>query len=139
MDNRVTSLARRRALIAVRLNRPQEGELVAQRAGALRFGLYASARGAVAEDAPLCGLLDEGFTLPEVAWPQSLGRPFSFQSNSLLGVRAAVRAGLGIALLPHFRPTTIRRCNWCARCPRSCARSGSPTLPNSGAPRASGP
>ncbi|MNQ93587.1 LysR family transcriptional regulator [Cupriavidus campinensis] len=102
VDNRVTSLARRRAHIAVRLNRPHEGELVAQRAGTLRFGLYASTRGAVADDAPLCGLLDEGFTLPEVAWPQSLGRPFAFQSNSLLAVRAAVRAGLGIALLPHF-------------------------------------
>ena len=34
VDNRVTSLARRRAHIAVRLNRPQEGELVAQRAEA---------------------------------------------------------------------------------------------------------
>ena len=102
VDNRVASLARRRAHIAVRLARPQEGDMVAQRAGTLRFGLYGAAHGPVGDDAPLCGLLDEGFALPEVAWPQSLGRRFAFQSNSQLAVRAAVRGGLGIALLPHF-------------------------------------
>ncbi|GJG96293.1 LysR family transcriptional regulator [Cupriavidus pauculus] len=106
VDNRVTSLARRRAHIAVRLARPQEDSLVAQRAGTIHFGVYAPAgmAAAVAEsrDTPLCGLLDEGFALPEVEWPQALGRRFSFQSNSFLAVREGVRAGLGVALLPHY-------------------------------------
>ncbi len=103
VDNRIASLARRRAHIAVRLARPVEDTLVAQRAGALGFGVYAAANDARAEaDAPLCGLLDEGFALPEAAWPQTPGRRFVYQSNSLLAVREAVRAGLGVALLPHY-------------------------------------
>lgn len=106
VDNRVTSLARRRAHIAVRLARPQEESLVAQRAGTIQFGLYAptvmSAAVAESRDTPLCGLLDEGFSLPEVQWPLELGRRFSFQSNSFVAVREGVRAGLGVALLPHY-------------------------------------
>ena len=106
VDNRVTSLARRRAHIAVRLARPQEVSLVAQRAGTIQFGLYAptvmSAAVAESRDTPLCGLLDEGFSLPEVQWPLELGRRFSFQSNSFVAVREGVRAGLGVALLPHY-------------------------------------
>lgn len=106
VDNRVTSLARRRAHIAVRLARPQEDSLVAQRAGTIQFGLYAptvmSAAVAESRDTPLCGLLDEGFSLPEVQWPLELGRRFSFQSNSFVAVREGVRAGLGVALLPHY-------------------------------------
>lgn len=106
VDNRVTSLARRRAHIAVRLARPQEDSLVAQRVGTIHFGLYApaamSAAEANARETPLCGLLDEGFTLPEVQWPQAQARHFSFQSNSFLAVREGVRAGLGVALLPHY-------------------------------------
>jgi len=106
VDNRVTSLARRRAHIAVRLARPQEDSLVAQRAGTIQFGLYAptvmSAAVAESRDTPLCGLLDEGFSLPEVQWPLELGRRFSFQSNSFVAVREGVRAALGVALLPHY-------------------------------------
>lgn len=105
VDNRVTSLAKRRAHIAVRLARPQEDSMVAQRAGSIRFGLYApvgmSASQAESRDTPMCGLLDEGFALPEVDWPRAQQRRFSFQSNSFLAVREGVRAGLGVALLPH--------------------------------------
>lgn len=106
VDNRVTSLAKRRAHIAVRLARPNEDTMVAQRAGTAHFGLYApsgmQAAQAESRETPLCGLLDEGFALPEVDWPQTLERRYSFQSNSLLAVREAVRTGLGVALLPHY-------------------------------------
>jgi len=106
LDNRVASLARRRANIAVRLGRPQEDTMVAQRAGTVHFGLYAPAgmpvATAQASETPLCGLLDEGFTLPEVEWPRALERRFAFQSNSLLAVAEAVRCGLGVALLPNY-------------------------------------
>ncbi len=106
VDNRVTSLAKRRAHIAVRLARPNEDTMVAQRAGTAHFGLYAptgmSAAQAESRETPLCGLLDEGFALPEVDWPLGLERRFTFQSNSLLAVREAVRTGLGVALLPHY-------------------------------------
>lgn len=106
VDNRVTSLAKRRAHIAVRLARPQEDTMVAQRAGTMHFGLYAPsgmpAATAESRDTPLCGLLDEGFLLPEVEWPRAQARRFAFQSNSFLAVREGVRAGLGVALLPHY-------------------------------------
>ncbi|MEN7526478.1 MULTISPECIES: LysR family transcriptional regulator [unclassified Cupriavidus] len=106
VDNRVTSLAKRRAHIAVRLARPQEDTIVAQRAGTMHFGLYAPSgmSTAVAEsrDTPICGLLDEGFALPEVEWPQAQARRLAFQSNSFFAVREGVRAGLGVALLPHY-------------------------------------
>ncbi|WP_244785606.1 LysR family transcriptional regulator [Cupriavidus pauculus] len=106
VDNRVTSLAKRRAHIAVRLARPKEDTMVAQRAGTIHFGLYAPADmpAALADsrDTSMCGLLDEGFSLPEVEWPLAQARRFSFQSNSLLAVREGVRAGLGVALLPHY-------------------------------------
>ena len=109
-DNRIASLARRRAHIAVRLARPQESDVIAQRAGSMRFGLYAPARPAGAgawneQDlaaAPLCGLLDEGLALPEAEWTRALAARKGFQSNNLLAVHQAIRTGLGIGLLPHY-------------------------------------
>ncbi|XQM34462.1 Transcriptional regulator [Cupriavidus sp. H19C3] len=102
LDNRVSSLARRRAHIGVRLARPQEADVVAQRVGTVRFGFYAARTVAAPDQAPLCGLLDEGFVLPEVGWAAALGRRYAFQSNSFVAVHAATRAGLGAALLPHY-------------------------------------
>ncbi|AOZ07028.1 LysR family transcriptional regulator [Cupriavidus malaysiensis] len=110
LDNRVASLARRRAHIAVRLARPQEEDVVAQRAGTVQFGFYVRARDAAMHrpDAsasaalPCCALLDDGLGLPECAWPQARGGPVAFQSNSLHAVQQAVRAGLGAGLLPHY-------------------------------------
>ncbi|MDF3836314.1 LysR family transcriptional regulator [Cupriavidus basilensis] len=109
-DNRIASLARRRAHIAVRLARPQESDVIAQRAGSMGFGLYAPARPAGAgpwreQDlgaAPLCGLLDEGLALPESEWTRTLAARTGFQSNNLLAVHEAIRNGLGIGLLPHY-------------------------------------
>ncbi len=106
VDNRIASLARRRAHIGVRLARPQESDVVAQRVGTMRFGLYAAVD-SVREDpmqaaAPACGLLDEGLALPESLWMHAQGRRFTFQSNSQPAVQAAARAGLGVVLLPHY-------------------------------------
>ncbi|WP_420996302.1 LysR family transcriptional regulator [Cupriavidus sp. 30B13] len=107
--NRVASLARRRAHVAVRLGRPQESDVIAQRAGSMGFGLYAPARPPgsgpwPAEElaaAPLCGLLDEGLALPESEWTRRAGARTGFQSNNMLAVHEAVCGGLGIGLLPH--------------------------------------
>jgi len=109
-DNRIASLARRRAHIAVRLARPQESDAIAQRAGSMGFGLYAPVRPDNAgpwheqdlDGAPLCGLLDEGLALPESEWTRTLAARTGFQSNNLLAVREAIRNGLGIGLLPHY-------------------------------------
>ncbi|WP_454721772.1 MULTISPECIES: LysR family transcriptional regulator [Cupriavidus] len=108
-DNRVASLARRRAHIAVRLARPQESDVIAQRAGSMGYGLYAPARQpgsgpwpeAALAAAPLCGLLDEGLALPESEWTRRAGARTGFQSNNMLAVHEAICGGLGIGLLPH--------------------------------------
>lgn len=102
LDERVASLAKRRAHIGVRLGRPQEDDVVAMKVGSMRFGLYGAQGRVIDSDSPLCGLLEHAFVLPEVQWPKGLGRRFAFHSNSLTAVREAVLAGLGIALLPHY-------------------------------------
>jgi DNA-binding transcriptional LysR family regulator len=102
LDDRVASLARRRAHLAVRLARPQEDDVVAQRVGTVRFGLYGSATLPMDDSTPLCALLDEGYGIPEATWPHGAKRRIAFHSNNLLAVREAVRAGLGTALLPHY-------------------------------------
>ncbi|MGO4332274.1 LysR family transcriptional regulator [Cupriavidus sp. 2TAF22] len=109
-DNRIASLARRRAHLAVRLARPQEHDVIAQRAGSMGFGLYAPARAADAGPwpqaelaaAPLCGLLDEGLALPESEWTHRAAARTGFQSNNMLAVHEAICSGLGIGLLPHY-------------------------------------
>lgn len=102
LEDRIASLAKRRAHIAVRLARPREDSVVARRVGTLRFGLYAAEHLAVNADTPLCSLHEEQLNLPEVTWPQRQARRVTYQSNSQLAVREAVRAGLGVALLPHY-------------------------------------
>lgn len=106
LDNRVTSLARRHAHIAVRLAQPQESGVVAQHVGSMHFGLYASADSAredpTQDTALACGLFVDGLALPEIEWMPRQGRRFAFQSNSQHAVLAATRAGVGVALLPHY-------------------------------------
>lgn len=77
--------------------------MVALKVGVVRFGLYGAASGVARSDAPLCGLTEHSsLALPEVQWPKTLGRRFAFTANDLLAVRESVRAGLGVALLPHY-------------------------------------
>lgn len=103
LGDRITSLAKRRAHIGVRLARPQEVDMVALKVGRVRFGLYGAAAAPASDGQPLCGLTEHSnLTLPEVQWPKTLGRRFAFTANDLLAVRESVRAGLGVALLPHY-------------------------------------
>jgi DNA-binding transcriptional LysR family regulator len=111
VDNRNLSLARRKAHIAVRLNRPQEEQLVTKRVARMTFGLYAARNlaGRVANDSPeqelpFCQLEAGDVSLPEVRWvadhvPRSA---IVYLSNSLNGVVAAAREGLGAAVLPNY-------------------------------------
>lgn len=97
-DNRSFSLARREADLAIRLARPQSGDLFARRLATVAYALYA-ASGApdtlVAFDETLADL-------PEAAWLGAhLGdRRVAFRSNSVQAQLAAAKAGFGAALLP---------------------------------------
>lgn len=104
------NMLRREADIAVRMVRPTQGALIVRRLGVLGFGLYTCA---AAEGRS--GVLSDDETPALIAWPEGyghlpagLGRRMAHLSvprvmtNTLLGQVAAVKAGLGMALLPHF-------------------------------------
>ncbi|PWC34254.1 LysR family transcriptional regulator [Azospirillum sp. TSO35-2] len=97
-DNRALSLARREADLAIRLARPQRGDLVGRRLATLGYGLYG------APDAPdtLIAYDESMAELPEALWlaRHGGGRRVAFRSNSVQGQAAAAVAGFGLALLP---------------------------------------
>jgi DNA-binding transcriptional LysR family regulator len=108
IDRRVVSLARREADLALRLAKPDDGDIIARRMVALGFGFYANAdwRAHIAAGAdPVFVGFDEGSAhLPEAVW---LARHFPdrrlvLRANSQTSQASAARAGHGIALLPHF-------------------------------------
>jgi len=107
-DSRSMSLARFEADLALRLARPQDGEVKAKRLLDMGFGLYGNADWAKrldAGEAPLfIGFDEAGAHVPEAVW---LARHFpksrlSFRGNSHLVQRDAARLGLGIAVLPRY-------------------------------------
>lgn len=111
-EYRFLNLSRREADVAIRLARPEQGDLVIRRIGTLGFGLYAApdyleTRGEPESPADLAdhSVIDwlDGF--PEnapVSWlRQHLGgRPAAFATNPASARLAAARAGIGIALVP---------------------------------------
>ena len=111
-EYRMLNLSRREADVAIRLARPDQGDLVIRKIGMMGFGLYASpdylaTHGAPSTPADLVNhaVIDwlDGF--PEnapVSWlrAQLAGRPPAFSTNPASGRLAAARAGVGIALVP---------------------------------------
>ncbi|SMH61600.1 LysR family transcriptional regulator [Azospirillum agricola] len=98
VDNRTLSLARREADLAIRMARPEHGDLVARRLSTVAYGLFAIAG---APDA-LIGYDEALADLPEAVWlaRHAGGRRVAFRSNSVQAQLAAARAGFGAALLP---------------------------------------
>jgi molybdate transport repressor ModE-like protein len=105
---RAVSLERREADIAVRLGRPEDGDVIAKRLAPLGFGFYASAayldqvdRGM---EAALIGFDEANTYLPEASW---LARHFprmrvAFRATGQVAQAAAAKESAGIALLWHF-------------------------------------
>jgi DNA-binding transcriptional LysR family regulator len=107
-DLRVVSLERHETDIAVRLGRPQEGDVVARPLLTMGYGFYGTAK--------LCRRIEDGADpvfvgfdevnahVPEAVW---LARHFprarvSFRTGSQFGQAIAAKADAGLALLPHF-------------------------------------
>jgi DNA-binding transcriptional LysR family regulator len=101
------SLARRDADIALRLGRPTSGDLFSRKLCDIEFYLYATQRylrETAAKDRRYIGYCVGPPDLPEV---QGLDRiatseAITFRTNSLNVRLAAVRAGIGMALLPEL-------------------------------------
>ncbi|MFG1462982.1 LysR family transcriptional regulator [Xanthobacter sp. DSM 24535] len=107
-DRRTVSLQRHEADIALRLSRPQDGDLLARRACGIGFAFYATAERRerwIAGEAPcFIGFDEAAANLPEALW---LARAFprarvAFRTNSQAAQAQAAAAGCGIALLPRF-------------------------------------
>lgn len=107
-ERRPVSLQRHQSDVALRLGRPERGELMVRRIANLAYRFYANPawRDRVREGAAPCfiGFDEGGAHFPESTW---LARRFgnarlSFRCNDYIGQIAAARAGYGIAVLPHF-------------------------------------
>ncbi|CAO3424531.1 LysR family transcriptional regulator [Azospirillum doebereinerae] len=98
VDNRALSLARREADLAIRMARPEHGDLIARRLATIAYGLFAAAG---ARDAWI-GYDEALADLPEAVWlaRHGAGRRVAFRSNSVQAQLAAAKAGFGAALLP---------------------------------------
>jgi DNA-binding transcriptional LysR family regulator len=108
------SLSRREADIAITVERPEQGRLVASRLVDYRLGLYASKDYITEHGAPqtiddlsghqLVGYVEDLLASPSLAYASEISRDFRphFGVSSALGQVEAVRAGAGIGILHTF-------------------------------------
>lgn len=108
------NLHRRDADLAIRMVRPEAGNLTIKRLGTLGFGLYGSAaylasrqpdkENAAFEHDDFIGWAETHHHLPAAKWVLRTlrGRPCRLETNTLSAQLAAVVAGTGLAVLPHF-------------------------------------
>lgn len=109
---RKASLERREADIAVRLERPRDGNLSIVRLGTITFHLYASPNYVAKTAATNWTFIGYGDELmrdsPQSQHLQILkgGRPIRFLANTAEMQVSAARAGAGVAILPDFLAAT---------------------------------
>jgi DNA-binding transcriptional LysR family regulator len=115
VDQRIFDLTRREADLALRLGRPAEAGLVMRKVGEVAYGLYAARgqpptrRGKVDFEAdPFVGFDESLASVPQERWLAKVApsRRLVFRCNSSLSLLAAVRAGMGVAVLPCFVAAT---------------------------------
>ena len=108
------NLHRRDADLAVRMVKPEAGNVTIKRLGTLGFGLYgtrryidariAGADAATFDDDAFVGWAESHSHLPAAKWIARMlhGRACRVEANTLSAQIAAATAGLGLAVLPHF-------------------------------------
>ena len=103
---REANLERREADLALRFIRPEAPGLVARQIGRVGFGLYATRAwcSQPAEDWQFIGFDPALRDIAHARWIEQFaaGRPFTLRTNSLEAHCAAVRAGLGFGVVPHY-------------------------------------
>ena len=104
-EAREASLSRREADLALRLFRPRENALVARRLTKVTYGLYGSKqylRDRPPKDLDFLGHDESEDHLPQHKWLRAIAgeREFTLRANDLTALLGAVRAGLGLAVLP---------------------------------------
>jgi DNA-binding transcriptional LysR family regulator len=118
-DFRSVSLERHETDIAVRVGRPQDGDILARLLVKIGYGFYGTpklCRSVVAGGAPvLVGFNEMNAYVPEAIW---MARQFprariSFRAGDQFAQASAAKSGAGIALLPHYigrREARLRPC-----------------------------
>lgn len=108
------NLHRRDADLAIRMVKPDSGNLTLKRLGAVGFGLYGTEEylkmcgdehtGLSLSNAQYVGWSDSHQHLPAARWVARMlrGRPCKVEANSLVAQLSAVSAGLGLGVLPYF-------------------------------------
>lgn len=113
-DIKTVNLQRRDADLALRMVRPEKGNLHIRRLGVLGFGLYASAD--YLHRHPQAGCVTEHETGAFIRWSESQqqlpaaqwmeqnvrGQQSPLTTSTLSSQLSGARAGLGMAILPHF-------------------------------------
>lgn len=105
-ESAIAELDRGDAEVAVRMVRPQQPDLLVQRIGLMRYGLYATPQHAALPEAARSFIAyDHHYqNQPHQQWLQQLlqGRPVVFQASDLFSLQEAARSGLGAVVLPTF-------------------------------------
>lgn len=97
--------------LAIRLTRPEQPAHLLRRLGSIAFGLYAAPEMAARpqEEWSFVGYDGELDHLTQQRWLADYAgyRPTLFRTTDMLGQLAAVRAGMGVALVPRFLAETM--------------------------------
>jgi len=106
-EPRQVSLSRREADLALRLFRPREKDLVARHLASVGFGLYGSVEYLAEHERATWDYLgyDESLEdVPQQRWLKMIAgeRQLALRTNDLTTLLTAVRAGGGLAALPHI-------------------------------------
>lgn len=113
IDNRVLSLSRREADVALRVSRPKEADLHGRKVADLAWALYATPsllarlgafRPDRLEDVPLVGWEEAMTGVNSADWlaREAPEAAIVYRTNSVVNQMVAARAGVGVALLPCF-------------------------------------
>lgn len=110
VDNEVTSLAAGDADLAVRMARPERGDLVVRKLGTESFALFASASVTLDAQTPWLGLAGSLAVVPEQRHVDRLlgHRPARLLVEDVESLGKAVEAGLGVAVLPRRLAAGLR-------------------------------
>jgi len=122
-ESRVVSLSSREADLAVALNRPPRGRLVAWKLTDYRLGLYGAADYLASHPAiadlnsarahPFVWYIDEMIDIPELRYFDQIvaGSATVFRSSSIAAQHEAVASGLGLGILHAFAADVDPRLN----------------------------
>jgi len=103
---RQADLYRREADLALRMARPEQAGLAARPLAQTGYGLYAAPGwfDRPEREWEFIGYGEAMKDTPQQQWLDkfSAGRPYAFWTNDAIALLSACRAGLGIAVMPHF-------------------------------------